>query len=118
MKHLKYSILLHVLLMIYALSSVAGKLAAQEPVFSLKFILWYGGMIALLGVYAVGWQQVIKHMDLTAAYAAKAATVIWGFLFGILLFHETITPGKIIGLVLITAGIILYAKADGEEAHE
>ena len=116
MKQIKYHILLHLLLMIYALSSVAGKLAAREEWLSPGFILFYGAMIALLGVYAIGWQQVIKHLDLTAAYAAKAATVIWGFVFGILLFHETVTPGKIAGLVLISAGIILFASADREES--
>lgn len=116
MKSVKYQILLHLLLILYALSSVAGKLAAQEPMFSPRFILLYAAMIGLLGVYAIGWQQVIKHMDLTAAYAAKAVTVIWGFVFGILLFHETVTPGKIVGLVLVSAGIVLFAKEDGGQS--
>ena len=73
-------------------------------------------MIALLGIYAIGWQQVIKHMNLTSAYAAKAATVIWGFIFGVVLFHEKITAGKVIGLALITAGIVLFGIDDGESA--
>jgi len=115
MKQLKYLILLQGLLIIYTLSSAAGKFAANEPMFSPKFILYYGVMIALLGVYAIGWQQVIKHMDLTAAYASKAATVIYGCLFGVLLFHEQITVGKICGIVLIMAGIILFAVEDGKE---
>ena len=76
----------------------------------------YGLMIALLGIYAIGWQQVIKHMNLTSAYAAKAATVIWGFIFGVVLFHEKITAGKVIGLALITAGIVLFGIDDGESA--
>ena len=116
MKRGKYRILLHLLLILYALSSVAGKLAAQEPVPSARFILFYGAMIALLGVYAIGWQQVIKHMDLTSAYAAKAATVIWGFVFGVLLFQETVSVGKILGLLLVTAGIVLFAKEDGGQS--
>ncbi|MBR4455202.1 MAG: transporter [Solobacterium sp.] len=118
MKQLKWHILLHILLMIYALSSVFGKLAAQEDMFSPKFILFYGGMIALLGVYALFWQQVIKHMKLTTAYAAKAMTVLWGFVFGVVLFNETITPGKIFGLGLIVAGIVLFAVTDAKEEEE
>lgn len=116
MKQGKYTVLLHILLVIYALSSVAGKLAAGEPFFSPRFCLCYGMMIALLGIYAVGWQQVIKHMDLTSAYAAKAATVIWGFVFGVLLFKEQVTAGKLAGLALITAGIVLFGIDDGENA--
>ena len=77
-------------------------------------------MIVLLGVYAIGWQQVIKRLPLTAAYANKAVTVVWGFLYGILFFREAVTPMKVIGLLTVVAGVVLFAFSDEakEEEHE
>ena len=49
----------------------------------------------------------------------KAVTVVWGILWGALFFHESITPGKLIGAAVIVAGVVLFVKADGEEKrHE
>ena len=87
----KWFLLLHLILGVYASSSVCSKLAAQQPFLSVGFILLYGGMLAALVVYAFGWQQVIKHLPLTTAYANKAITVVWGILLGFLLFGESIT---------------------------
>ena len=113
-------ILLHVLLLIYSLSSVCSKLAAGEPFLSPRFILFYGGTLVLLGVYALGWQQVIKHLPLSVAYANKAVTVIWGIIAGALFFGEPITPGKAAGALLVIAGVVLFAlpdRADGGDTE-
>ena len=87
MKQAKWFLLLHVILGVYAGSSVCSKLAARQPFLSAAFILLYGLMLAALVVYAVGWQQVIKHLPLTTAYANKAVTVVWGILLGLSLIH-------------------------------
>ena len=112
--NVKRYVLLNILLMVYSLSSVCSKLAAGEDVMSLRFIVLYGIIITLLGIYAVFWQQIIKHMPLTAAYANRAVTVFWGMLWGLLIFHEKITPGKAAGAALVIAGIILFAVSDRE----
>ena len=75
-------------------------------------------MIALLGIYAIGWQQIIKRIPLTSAYANKAASVVWGFIWGILFFKEQMTIGKLTGLAMIVAGIVLYSYADQEGRDE
>ena len=108
-------ILLHFLFLIYAASSVCGKLASGEAFLSPRFLLCYGGMLLLLAVYALGWQQAIKRLPLTVAYANKAVTVIWGLAAGMLLFGEQLTAGKVIGAVLVMAGVVLFAFSDGEE---
>ena len=82
MKQAKWFLLLHIILGIYAGSSVCSKLAAQQPFLSAAFLLLYGLMLAALVAYAIGWQQVIKHLPLTTAYANKAVTVVWGILLG------------------------------------
>ena len=68
MKQAKWFLLLHVILGIYAGSSVCSKLAAQQPFLSAAFIMLYGLMLLALVTYAVGWQQVIKHLPLTTAH--------------------------------------------------
>lgn len=106
---------LHLLLLIYSFSGCFSKTAAAQPFLSLKFILLYGGTLTILMVYALGWQQIIKRLPLTTAFANKAVTVVWGILWGALLFGEAVTPGKIAGAALIVAGVVLFVKADGEE---
>ena len=106
---------LHALLALYSLCSICGKLAAGFEFMSPGFILCYGSMILVLGLYAIGWQQVIKRMPLTSAYANKAVTIVWGIVWGVLLFHETVTPAKLFGAVVVLAGVVLFSIADGEE---
>lgn len=112
----KRYLLLHILLLVFSLSSVCSKLAAGAEVMSFRFIVLYGMVIMLLGLYAIFWQQIIKNMPLTAAYANRAVTVFWGMVWGLLIFKEKITPGKAAGAALVIAGIILFALSDKEEA--
>lgn len=105
----KAYILLHLLLFLYSISGVCSKLAAAEPFFSFRYCLYYAAVISLLGVYAAGWQQVLKHLPLTAAYANKAVTVLWGLLWGNCLFHEPVTAGKAVGALLVAAGVAVGA---------
>ena len=114
MKQAIWFLLLHVILGVYAGSSVCSKLAARQPFLSAAFILLYGLMLAALVVYAVGWQQVIKHLPLTTAYANKAVTVVWGILLGLAVFGEAVTLRQVIGAVIIICGIVLFVRADNE----
>ena len=109
---------LHILLMVFSLGSVCSKLASGEEFLSGRFVLYYGLLLLILAVYAVVWQQMIKRMPLTAAYANRAVTVVWGMIWGLLIFQESITIAKIIGSVLIIVGIILFAFSDNGEAEK
>lgn len=111
-------VLLHVLMLIYSLDGIMSKLAGAVPFLSFKFILYYGILIVILGIYAIGWQQVIKRLPLTTAFANKAVTVVWGIIWGALVFKEQITVGKVVGAVLVIAGVVIYAIVDGQEAKE
>lgn len=114
----KTLILLHGILAVYSTSTIFSKIAAGQKFLSIKFCLYYGLIILLLGFYAIGWQQIIKRMPLTAAFANKAVTVVWGIIWGFVFFKESITPGKVVGAVLVIAGIVMYALADKEAGHE
>lgn len=118
MKQGRMLMLLHLVLACYSLSGVCSKLAAREPFLSFHFCLYYGGMIVLLGLYALVWQQIIKRLPLTTAFANKAVTVVWGLVWGVLIFNESITLGKLVGVILVVTGIVLFAKTDGGEMSE
>ena len=111
---IKNLFLLHLLLAIYSTSGIFSKLASNEKFLSFRFILFYGCVIGLLGIYALGWQQIIKRMPLTSAYANKAVCTVWGTVWGILFFGESITVWKLAGIAMIVIGIVLFT-ADKEE---
>lgn len=109
---------LHLLLMVYSASGILSKNAAKSQAFSWPWLLLMGGVFLILAVYAVGWQQIIKRLPLTTAFANKAVTVVWGIVWGAMFFGEAITPGKLLGAALIIAGVVLFVKADGEEMRD
>ena len=57
-------------------------------------------------------------MPLTAAYANKSVSLVWGIVWGAAIFHESVTIGKIAGAALIIMGIVLYSTDRGELQHE
>lgn len=97
---------------IYSISSVVAKIASgqldsPQAFFSSGFILAALGEVAILGVYALLWQQVIKRFELSIAYANKAMTLFWGLLWGYFIFDEQITPTKVLGIAIVFAGVII-----------
>ncbi|MCR5301523.1 MAG: EamA family transporter [Lachnospiraceae bacterium] len=111
----KYMILLHLILALYSVTGIASKFAAGEEFLSPKFILFYGIVLAGLFIYAFFWQQVIKHMPLITAYANKGVTVVWGIVWGYLIFSEEISVKKLLGACVIIAGIVLIVTADAAD---
>lgn len=110
---------LQLLLLCYALSTVMQKLAAQQEFMSLRFLLCAAGMFLFLGVYALGWQQVLKRLPLTVAYAtSKAVVFLWMLVFGALLFHERVSVRQLLGCALLMAGVVLFALAEKEDGNE
>ena len=109
--------MMHGLFLVYSLTTVISKKIADAEFLSPRFITGYLLIFLCLGIYALGWQQVIKRLPLTAAYANKAVTVVWGLAAGMLFFGEPLTAGKAAGAVLVIAGVVLFAfseKGGGE----
>ena len=112
---LKMIFILHIMLMIYSMSGICSKMAAGVPFLSVPFCFYYGMILFLLAFYAIGWQQIIKRLPLTTAFANKAVTVVWGIIWGLVFFHEKITVGKIVGALFVVIGVILYVRDDTKE---
>lgn len=103
---------LHGILLLYSLSGIFTKQAGRQEFLSLGFIICYMGVLFVLGLYALGWQQIIKRIPLTTAFANKAVTILWGILWGVLFYQEKVSIGKLIGAIIVAIGVVLYSLAD------
>ncbi len=102
-------ILLHATLLLYAVCSVFAKLAGINMGEGkwMQTILFLGLEVGSLGVYSILWQQVLKRMPLNFAFANKGVCTLWTALFGVILFGETITLGKAVGILVVLIGVLL-----------
>lgn len=119
MGKVKNFIFLHLIIFLYSLSSLCSKFASRMEFFSFQWCALYALLIFILGVYAILWQQLLKVMPLNLAYANKAVTLLWGMLFGVLVFKETISLTNILGGLIVLAGVIVMVtdrkKTEGAE---
>ena len=111
-KKIQTYVLLHILLLVFSLGGICSKYAANSEFLSFRFFLFYGLVLLDLAIYAVAWQQIIKRLPLVTAYANKAVTIIWGLIWGIVIFGEALPVQKVIGTLIIVAGVVLVVKAD------
>lgn len=109
---IKDYILLHILLIAFSFCSVFSKLAANYEFLSFKFCMFYGISVMILGIYAILWQQILKKFTLTTAFLNKAVTIIWGIVWGSLIFGETIKIQMIVGALIVFIGVSLVVMAD------
>ena len=96
--------------LLYACVGICTKMAALSEPFSWPYLLWFAGAVAIIGVYAILWQQVLRRIELSTAYLFKGTTLIFTMLFAAMLFGETITIPNIIGSLIIITGITLLAR--------
>ena len=111
-KFIKNIIILQVIILIYTLSTVTAKFASNEEFLSIKFILFYGLEIFILGVYAILWQQIIKKFEISVAYANRAMSLLWSIVWAIVFFGEQITLKNVIGVIIVIVGTIIVNSED------
>lgn len=108
---------------VYSLSTVAANLASKHEFLSWGYICYFALDFFILAVYAIIWQQMIKKFQLSIAYANKAATLMWSMLWNFLIFSQGITPFKVLGVLLVVAGVIVMnsvavSDSDAETKEE
>lgn len=112
----KLTLLIQGIVFLYSLVSMLSKFASgvmeNYGFWSYQFILFFGVMVCCLGIYALLWQQILKKVDLIAAYVHKSTTLIWSMLWSVTLFHETIEWNNVVGVLIVVAGIILVTQND------
>lgn len=139
-KRVVYFAILNGLMVLFSLSNVFLKLAGEgidgdllktvfssgdfaaavsalvDTVFSQGFFWYFVLAVATLGIYAIGWQQMLLRLPLSAAYANKAMVVVWTIVWDVLFFSYKLTAKGILGALIVVAGVVFYAVADaGEE---
>ncbi len=105
---------LNLLFLFYSFTVLFVKLAGLEDSVNLRFLFFYGLSLLFLGIYAILWQQVIKKIPLVIAFSNKAIVIVWGMLWGVLFFNETVTIGKFLGIILVICGVILFSISKSE----
>jgi multidrug transporter EmrE-like cation transporter len=108
----KQIVILQSVILIYTLSTVAAKFASGFELFSVGFIISYVVEIAILGLYAILWQQMMKRFDLSIAYANKAFGIFWSLLWAVIFFKERITIKNVIGVCVVFIGIMVINTDD------
>ena len=109
MKKTKRLFILHINIMLFSFTGIFSKLVAnsveKNGIFSIYTFIFAGLMLVNCGIYAVFWQQSLKHFDVNVAYAHRSVYNIWSLLWSVLIFSEKITIGNILGTALIITGI-------------
>ena len=109
-------VMLQFSVMVYSLSTVTGNMASKHEFLSPGYILFFGLDFCILGVYAILWQQIIKRFQLSIAYANKAMTLLWSMVWNFLIFSQGITVKKVIGVLVVMAGVIVMNMGEGKDA--
>ena len=97
--------------MVYASVAVFTKLAAQQDFLSWAYIGCFAGAIAVMGLYAVLWQQVLRYVEIGVAYMFKGTSLIFTMLVAAMVFGEQITTMNIVGSAIIISGVLLLARS-------
>ena len=99
--------LMYIAFFIYSLASVFSKLASQKEFLSTSYILCFGVIVIILGVYAILWQQVLKQVPLSFAMANKPVALVLSILWAFVLFDEVLAAKTIVGIAIILAGLAI-----------
>lgn len=106
----KNYVFLHLSIALYSVTSVLAKAAANYKFLSVPYILIFGGMILVLGIYALLWQQAIRPFKASVAYSNKSVTTIWVLIASALIYREGISIRNLIGTILIILGVIMVSS--------
>ena len=106
------SIVLFLAVGLYSFSAVLGKFSAAYEILSWQWILLYGGSIGVLVLYSMIWQLILERISLSQAYLSKGFYYAFIILWSATIFHETIKWNQILGVVIITLGIVVGKQND------
>ena len=88
------------------------ELLAHKLIFMLKLFLdpWLLSGFAAAFVASLFWMAAMTKFEISFAYPFMSLSFVLVLVLSILIFGETFTWGKVIGLCLIVAGIIVSVK--------
>jgi drug/metabolite transporter (DMT)-like permease len=103
---------------IQALGAICTKYAALSDfnhyIFGIRLeYLFFFLIVGLMGLQVLTWQGALRFFPLSFAYSFRSLVSFPILFSAFVLFHESITLANIIGLVIITIGVI-YLVHDKE----
>jgi len=82
-----------------------GKTEIIQTLFRIFTNVWIDVGIICFVTSMVLWIKVISTMELNKAYPTVSLSYIIVFIFSVVLFHESVSMDKVVGLVLVSAGV-------------
>lgn len=85
----------------------------EKLIFLLKLLLdplILSGFVSAF-VASLFWMAAMTKFDISYAYPFMSLSFVLVFVLSVFLFQESITPYKVIGLLLIVAGIIVTSRS-------
>ena len=92
---------------IYSLSGFFSKFASNYDFLSFPYIGCLGGIIIVLGIYAVLWQMALKCVPLNQAYLFRSLGVVFGLAIANIVFHESISWQNLLGGAIVLCGLLI-----------
>ena len=90
--------------------SHAGLLATLIGIFTIPQL--FAGY-CLYGVFTVMFVYALRHGELSILYPLIALSYVWVAIIGVVAFHETMNPFKIVGLLVIICGVAVLGWGGG-----
>jgi multidrug transporter EmrE-like cation transporter len=119
MNNLKYFSFIILAIAFQSLSGILGKYAAltlqTSSVIGILTNAFYILSLVCLFLQAIVWQQALRHYPLSVAYPFMSLVNFVVLFASAILFQEGVTMANIIGLVIISAGIVILSKEMGDE---
>lgn len=102
----------HVALKLGALQLKASPIAPGLPSLAVAVLssgwLWAG--VILHGLALATWIYSLARVQLSIAYSFIALGYVFIAIASVLVFQEALTPGRIIGMVLVVAGVLMITR--------
>ena len=91
---------------VYSASGLFAKLASRYDFLSFPYLLCLGGVVLVLGTYAILWQMALKKVPLNKAYLFRSLGVVYGLAIAFFVFQETITWRNLLGGGIVLGGLL------------
>ena len=110
-KTIQYISLVLVYLFYAGISVIMKYTGLQQPL-TIEWCMGFVLLVGTLGIYAIAWQQILKHIELGAAYMFKGLSLFFIMVLLAICYGEPITPIKLVATGIIMVGVTLYAKSN------
>lgn len=117
-KSIPHYITLILAIAFYSCVGICTRYAAEYPFLSMPYIAMVAGAVAILGIYAIAWQQIIRLMPISTAYMFRGLGIVFTLIMCHYIFNEAISTQNIVGSAIIIGGITLYSAMDAQEKKE